>query len=516
MSLKLNRRQALKLGATGVGALFASGGRSLAAGNPKVGGTLRIGISGGNTSDLIDPALHGDAFMQCLCSGTVFDCLTEVRPDGTLGGELAESWETSKDAKTWTFKLREAEFHNGKRFDANDVIASISHHMGEASESVAKNVVSPITEMKALDPRTVSFTLEEGNADFPFLMSDYHLIMFPAENMKEAMEKGIGTGAYVLEEFDPGVRANTTRNRNDYRDDRGYFDAVQYVGINDATARSNALVTGAVDLINKVEPKTVNLLKRNEGVFISEVTGGQHYTFPMDCRSAPFSDNNVRMAMKHAINREEMVEKILSGHGAVANDQPIGSANQFFADDLEQTSYDPDKVKFYLNKAGLDSLDVTLTVSDAAFPGAVDAGQLFQESARSAGINMSLVTAPADGYWVNTWKAVPFCASYWSGRPTEDWMFSSVYQSGVPWNDAYWENERFNQLLLQGRVELDPNKRRTIYHEMQQIVQTDGGQIIPMYANYIDAASEKLRRPDTVSNAWQMDGFRAAERWSFA
>ncbi len=514
MSFELNRRRALQLGAVGAGALAA--GVKPASAEKKQGGNLRVGISGGNTVDNLDGATHTDAFMQLLCSGTIFDCLTEVKADGSLGGELAESWEASADASTWTFKLREAEFHNGKSFGADDVIASLNHHRGEKSKSAAKPIVQPIEEMTKLDDRTIRFTLKNGNADFPYLLSDYHLLMYPAEGFDEAIEKGIGTGAYTLTDFEPGVRASGEKNRNDYRDDRGHFDSVEYVGINDTAARINALVTGEVDVINKIEPKTVRLLERNKGVFVFEVTGNQHYTFPMDTRARPYEDNNVRLAMKHAIDRQALVDKVLYGHGAVANDHPIGPANQYYAPDLDQHSYDPDKAKFYLKQAGMDSLTVKLSVSDAAFPGAVDAGVLYQEAAAAGGVTIDLVREPKDGYWSNVWMKKPFCACYWSGRATEDWMFNTAYEAGVPWNDAFWNNKKFNDLLLQARVELDSDKRGALYREMQDLVRTDGGTVIPMYANYIDAASTKLQQPEQVSNAWQMDGLRIAERWSFA
>ena len=515
MSLQFNRRKALQLGAAGAGALMASAHGAMAA-EKKTGGTLRVGISGGNTVDTLDGATHTDAFMQCLCSGTVFDCMTEVKADGSLGGELAESWEASADAATWTFKLREAEFHNGKTVTPEDIMASLMHHAGEDSKSAAKPIVAPIDEMKKLDERTVRFTLKEGNADFPYLLSDYHILIYPGDNMEEAIAKGIGSGAYKLDSFEPGVRATCSKNPNDYRDDRGNFDSIEYIGINDSAARVNALVTGEVDVINKIEPKTVGLLARNKGIQISEVTGNQHYTFPMHTDTPPFDDNNIRMALKHAINRQDMVDKVLSGHGAVGNDHPIGPANQFWYSDLEQREYDPDKAKHYLKQAGLDSLDVKLHVADAAFPGAVDAGQLFQETARAAGINIDLVREPNDGYWSNVWLKKPFCACYWSGRATEDWMFNTTYERGVPWNDTNWDHEKFNKLLLEARVELDSAKRGEIYHEMQVIVRDEGGAIVPMYANYIDAASDKVAIPETVSNAWQMDGLRLAERWSFA
>ncbi|MEM1384768.1 MAG: ABC transporter substrate-binding protein, partial [Pseudomonadota bacterium] len=318
------------------------------------GGTLRIGASGGNTVDNFDGATHADFFMQLMGMGVIFDCLTEVAPDGSLRGELAESWEASADAATWTFRLREAEFHNGKSFGADDVIESLVHHSGEDSKSAAKPLVSPISEMKKLDDRTVRITLAQGNADFPYLMSDYHLLMYPAGMKDEAIAKGIGTGGYVLEDFDPGVRGLAKKNPNDYRSDRVMFDSLEVIGINDSASRINALVTGEVDVINKIEPKAVRLLARNNNIFISEVTGNQHYTFPMHTTVAPFDNNDVRMAIKFGINRAEMVQKILSGHGAVGNDHPIGPANQFFYSDLEQREFDPDRAKFHLKQAGLD------------------------------------------------------------------------------------------------------------------------------------------------------------------
>ncbi|MEM6306805.1 MAG: ABC transporter substrate-binding protein, partial [Pseudomonadota bacterium] len=262
--------------------------------------------------------------------------------------------------------------------------------------------------------------------------------------------------------------------------------------------------------------KTEPLMRANPNVKIFEVTGNQHYTFPMLTNNAPYDDSNVRKALKYAINRQEMVDKILQGHGKVGNDHPIGPANQYFAADLPQLEFDADKAAFYMKEAGLDSLNVQLSASDAAFSGAVDAAQLYQASAKGAGINIEVVQEPADGYWSNVWLKKPWCACYWSGRATEDWMFSTAYETGVPWNDTSWENARFQELLLQGRAELDSNKRRDIYTEMQTIMSEEGGTIVPMYANYVDAASSKLAHGPDIGNLWQMDSSRIIERWWFA
>ena len=510
----LDRRGLLKTGAAA--GLLTATGLPLRA-QPKSGGTLRLGLAGGNTSDSWDGRNHSDAFMQISGMGCVFDCLTEVAPDGSLRGELAESWEASADAKTWTFNLRQGvTFHNGKPFGADDVLESMAMHIGDDSKSPAKPIIAAVEEMKKLGDHQVQFVLQAGNADFPYLLSDYHLLIYPAGQIDEAIANGIGTGMYKNESFDPGVRGLYSRYADSYKSEGGYFDSIEIIGINDAAARMNAIMTNQVDAINRVDFKTEALLQRNPNVEVFEVTGNQHYTFPMHTNADPFSDNNIRLAIKYGINRQELVDKILLGHGRIGNDHPIGPANQYFADDLEQREYDPDRAKFHLKEAGLDSLDIDLSASDAAFAGAVDASQLFQATAAGAGININLVREPADGYWSNVWLKKPFCACYWSGRATEDWMFSTAYEAGVPWNDTYWEHERFNQLLLEARPELDSDKRREIYTEMQQITKDEGGVVVPMYANFVDAASTKLAKPEVVGNTWMMDGCRIAERWSFA
>ncbi|MDU8910863.1 ABC transporter substrate-binding protein [Aestuariicoccus sp. MJ-SS9] len=514
----ISRRGLLKTGAA-AGVLAASGLPLRA--QAKRGGRLRAGLSGANTSDSWDGRTHSDLFMIASAQGTVFDSLTEVAADGSLRGELATDWEATPDAKTWTFNLRQGvTFHNGKAFGADDVIASLQMHVAEGAKSAAQPIVSAITEMKKVTDHQVQFTLEAGNADFPYLMSDYHILMYPAGQIEEAIANGIGTGMYKVSSFEPGVRMVATRVDSHYKDgEAGWFDEVEYIAINDNTARMNALMTGQVDAINRIDFKTEALLRANPMIRIQEVTGNQQYTFPMLTNVAPFNDVNVRKALKYAVNRQEMVDKILLGHGRVGNDTPIGPANQYFADELEQTTYDPDKAKFYLKEAGLSSLDIDLSASNAAFEGAVDAAQLYQASAKACGININVVQEPADGYWSNVWLKKPWCACYWSGRATEDWMFATAYEEGVPWNDTQWDSEdsaRFQELLLLGRKELDSAKRSEIYTEMQMILRDEGGVVLPMFANYVQAVSNKVSNPETVGNLWQMDNGRMAERWWMA
>ncbi len=518
---KIGRRDfLLQAAAVGVGAAAAGTMFDEAkAATPKSGGHYKQGLTGGGTGDVLDPAQTLDSYMINVSFGQLRNNLTEISQSGELIGELAESWDASADAATWTFKLRQGvEFHNGKTMTAEDVVASFNHHRGEDTKSAAKGIIAPITDVKADGKDTVVFTLDGGNADFPFLVSDYHLVICPAKDDSIDWQSGVGTGSYVLKRFEPGVNTEVTRNPNYWKEGRAHFESVENLFIADAAARTNAVKTGEIHSMSNLDLKTVHLLKRDPNLQVFPVTGNKHNTLPMHCNKAPFDNNDVRLAMKYAINRGEMLQKIVKGQGELGNDNPVGPANVYRAtpEELPQRELDPEKAKFHLKKAGMDSLSVQLHVADTAFEGAVDAGQLFAESAKAAGITIEVVREPNDGYWSNVWLVKPFSASYWGGRPTEDWIFSQIYSSGADWNEAFWENERFNKLLIEARSELDAAKRRELYVEMQRIVHDDGGSIIPLFMAYTHAATKDIGLPKQMANNWELDGHKNAERWWFA
>jgi len=500
---------ALGIGAT-VGPVLMP--RAARADTPKRGGRLRIGISGGSTTDSLDPALTLDLMMQVFVYGGLGNSLVEIDADGRPAPELAESWESTPDAKNWTFKLRRGvEFHNGKTMDADDVIFSIQRHRGKGTKSAAEALLKPIVDIKKADKHRIVFELASGNADFPYIMSDYHLVVGPRDS---DFSKGVFTGAYMVREFEPGVRAFAIRNPNYFKSDRAWFDELELLGISDVNARTNALKTGQVDVMNRCERKTVRLLKRTPGIQVMRQDGYKHYTFAMRTDTAPYDDNNVRLGLKYAIDREQMVKTILRGYGTVGNDHPISRANRYYASELPQRHYDPDKARFYMKKAGISGRTFRLHTAEAAFVGAVDAAVLYEEQAAKAGIKIKAVREPNDGYWSNVWMKKPWCAVFWGGRPTEDMMFSTAYAKGAPWNDTYWDNPRFNQLLVAARAELDQKKRRAMYVEMQRLVRDDGGVVVPMFSADLAAATDKVGHGKLAVN-WELDGFRAPERWWF-
>ncbi len=501
-------RSALGLTAVSMSGLWTPG----AAQTPKKGGTFRLGMTGASVSDGLDPALNTSS-MPLLIQLLIRNTLVELDVSGQPVGDLAESWEPAPDAARWIFRLRQGvEFHNGKTLDAEDVIYSLRHHQGEESKSSAKQVVKPIKEMKADGKSAIVFTLSSAIADFPVTLCDPHLTIVPAGSN---FEDGMGTGGYTITSYAPGERCETKRNANYWKDGRAHFDEVVAIGIADPNARVNALLTGQIDVAEHVDLKIVEMLKRAPNIEIISVTGTQHYTFPMMMNVPPFDNLDVRMALKLAVDREEMLKKILNGYGKIGNDNPIAPPQRFFAADLPQRVYDPEKAKWHIEKSGAKDHVFQLHTSTEGFSGAVDAAILLKEQASKAGIKIEVIKDPADGYWKTVWRKVPWCAVGWRGRPTEDWMFTLVYAKSSNYNDTNWENPRFNELLAMARGEIDEAKRRQMYHEMQKLVRDDGATIIPLFANHVMATTNKIAHGPVSPDA-SLDGYRAPERWWFA
>jgi len=489
----MSRRDFLgRAAALGVAAPFAN---SLLAGaafaeTPAKGGTLTAGIQTGESTDSLDPASWTNQvpFVFGRCWG---EQLVELTPEGDVKPRLATEWDSNKDATKWTFKIRkDVTFHNGKTLTADDVVATMERHSDKKSKSGALGIMQGIKSITK-DGDTVVFELKSANADLPFLLEDYHLVIQP-NGGKDKPDAGIGTGPYKIETHEAGVRDVGQRYKDYWNGDKyGHADTVVILTINDPTARMSALQSGKVQIINRVEPKVVHLVKRLPGVTIQNVAGKGFYPFNMFCDTAPFDDANVRMALKLAMNRKEMLDTILRGYGSVGNDFPINKAYALFPDDVPQRAFDPDQAKHYYKKSG-HSGSILLRTSDVAFPGAVDAAQLYQQSCAKAGIDLKVERVPGDGYWSEVWNKKPFSTSYWGGRPTQDQMYSVAYISSADWNDTRFKDKDFDALIVKARGELDKEKRKSMYHQAAMTIRDKGGLLVPMFNDFIEATSSKV------------------------
>jgi len=482
---------------------------------PKAGGTFRWGIHDGNSSDTHDPGTYVTRQMIYLAH-QFRSYLTMINPDNSLGADLATAWEANADATQWTFELNpDATFHKAGPVTAKDVVASLNHHRGEDTTSAAAALLADVTDVQADGDHRVVITMARGNADLPWLMTDYHLAICPANDDGSLnWQSADGSGPYKIEEGEIGVRWFLSRH-DGWHGEGAYFDTVEMLVLNDPNARQTALVTGDVDSVSLVELKTLALLQRSPDIEIDNVASGGAITMPMHCNVSPYDDVNVRNALKLSIDRQEIIDKIAFGAATMGNDFHLAPVQPYWPDDIPQREYDPDQAKSLLKKAGHEGLEVSISTADSLFSGAVDMCVLYAEQAKAAGITVNVVREPNDGYYSDVWLKKPFCAVSWGSRPTPDVMFTLAYKDDAAWNESYWKNERFNELLIQAKAELDQGLRAEMYREMCQLMRDDGGTIIPFFNNFVYGRRKNVAHSGNLAASWECDGARAPSRWWF-
>lgn len=506
----ITRRTLLTASLVGSAMLMAGGSVFAQSPTPKRGGNFKIALNGGASTDTLDPAGYISA-LQFMLARTWGDTLVETDPvSGKAVPGLAESWETTDGGIVWSFKIRkDVRFHDGSTMTVDDVVATLRRHSDTSSKSGALGYLSSLKSVDASGDNVV-VTLTEPNADLPLILSIYNLVIQP-NGGKDNPNAGVGTGPYKIVQYAPGVRILLEKNAQDWNSNRGFVDTVEILSIADVTARTAALASGKVHFINALNPNTITMLGRMKNIKVHNTPGRSHYTMPMLVDQKPFDNVDLRLALKYAIDRELVLKQVLGGYGTIGNDFPINAAFDYFPSEIEQRPHDPDKAAFHFKKSGYDGA-IPLYAADV-MQGGVDMALILKEGAAKAGINVDVNRVPVDGYWNSVWRNKPFCVSYFGTRPTQDLIYSIEFYSKAASNESKFNNPKFDSLLLAARAETDETTRKEIYHDMAVITRDEGGSIIPVFNNYLNASGPQLQGfvPDVGNDL--SNGYIASRVW---
>ena len=418
----MGRAAALGASTAVISSLLASAD-AIAAETPRKGGLLRLGLGGGSTTDSVDITSYNDFVMIDVSRG-LFNGLIEWGEDGKPKPDLASSFEPTNGAKDWIFNLRKGvKFSDGREFTADDAVYSLNLHRGD-SKSGGAGSMKAIADVRKLDKHQIQISLAAADADLPYVLTDYHVLMIP-DGFKD-WAKPVGTGAFELEKFDPGVRISLKKVRDFWKEGRGHLDAVEVTVINDGSARINALISGQIDAINRVDHKAVAMLSKSPKVQIVRAAGGWHAVLAMEADKPPYDNPDIRLALKFATDREQILKALFSGYGTLGNDHPIPPTDPYFNNELPQRKHHPERAAFHFKKAGIAHPKILLQASDAAFNAPLTKARCFRPAARQAGIKVDLKKEPAYGFWDNVWLKGAFVGSYWGAAPPRRRCFRSL------------------------------------------------------------------------------------------
>lgn len=486
----VTRRDALKLAmVTGVSLTVAehllTNGKSVMAATPKKGGSLRMASNLHGPDDQLDPVVFTSTIDYTRGRAT-YNSLCQIGEGLVANPDLAVSFEPNKDATEWTFKLRKGvTFHDGKELTVEDVLYSMKRHQGEGSKSTIKAVLESVAEWKKSGPMEIKAIMATPNADLPVVLG-----LYQAKIVQEGSTGGgIGTGPFVMDSFQPGVKSVHVRNKNYFRDGPN-LDAVEITAITDPVARVNALLAGDMQIVANVDPQAFRQIESSSNATLLSVPAGLQMGICCLKNSAPGNNADFVLGMKYIQDRERIVKRILKGKGTVGNDTPIATAHGAdYCSELPIRPFDPDKAKFHFKKSGYSSAELFVA---PVMSGIEDACLTAQANCAKIGFDLKLKKVPTDGYWGAVWMKEPLNVVSWNMRPTANSQLAIQFAPGAAWNDTYWNNDRMGELLKLSLAETDPAKRHQYYCEMQTLVHNESGMVIPAFSNVNDGIANNV------------------------
>ena len=494
-----SRREVLKLSmATGVSLVVAehllTDGKAVMAATPKKGGSVRMASNIHGPNDNLDPVIFTSSIDYCR-GRACYNGLVQHGDDLSPQPELAESFEPNSDATEWTFKIRKGvEFHNGGELTADDVVYSMKRHQGEDSISVIKAVLDPVLEWKKVGTHEVKAILKSPNADLPVLLG-----LFQTKVVKNGTTGYVlkadgtleqnGTGPFVMDSFQPGVKSVHSRNKGYWREGAN-FDNIEITAITDPVARVNALIAGDMQLVTQIEPKAFRQIESANGVTLLSTPAALQMGICALKNSEPGSNDDFVKGLQYIQDRERVVKRILKGKGSVGNDMPISPAHGAdFCSELPQRAYDPDKAKFHFKKSGYTTAQISVGPIQA---GLEDTCLLAQANCAKIGFDLKINKVPADGYWGSVWMKDPINVVSWNMRPTANSQIAIQFAPGGTWNDTFWNNDRMGELLTLSLSTTDPAKRHALFCEMQELIHNGSGMVIPAFSNINDGIADNV------------------------
>jgi peptide/nickel transport system substrate-binding protein len=456
---------------------------------PRRGGRLTVATQSSSTADTLDPAkgaLSTDYVRAHLFYNGLTSLDKQMAPQMALAEEVA-----TEDATTWHIRLRKGVlFHDGKSLSAADVVYSLNRHNDPAVGSKVKALAEQFASVRATGPHEVEIVLKGANADLPVLLATSHFVIVKEGTTDFTM--AVGTGPFRCKEFAPGVRTIAVRNPDYWKPGLPYLDEVALFGIPDEPARLNALLSGDVDWINEVNPRSTRRVKDSPGFNLLESQGGLYTNLIVRQTVGLGRDPDFTLGMKYLIDREQIRRAVFRGYAVIGNDQPLQPGHRFHFDGLPQRPYDPERARFHLRKSR--ALDLTLpVVASVAAAGSVDMAMLMQQSALKVGVKLAVKRVSADGYWSNHWMKSPIGFGNINPRPSADMLFTQFYKSDGPWNESGWNNPQFDQLLVLARAETDFDRRKQLYADMQVLVHDKCGVAIPVFIGNLEACNSRVK-----------------------
>ncbi|WP_170760214.1 ABC transporter substrate-binding protein [Ruegeria lacuscaerulensis] len=458
------------------------------------GGTLRIQME---VHGLREPRLYEWSEHGNITRGWL-EYLIHYNNDGSFTPVLAESWETSDDAKTITIHLRQGvKWNNGDPFTADDVVHnfnlwcdgtvegnSMATRMGplvdpDTKKAIEGGIVAADEHTVVLNLPAPDITILAGIADYPAAVTH------PSLNGGNPVDNPIGTGPYMPESYSVGEKAVIVRNPDHtwWNEGNGaYVDRVEFIdyGTDPATVMA-AVEAEEVDMTYESIGEFIDILDglgmvRSEAATAATIVTRPNQSAEVDGKK-PYEDPRVRRALAMAVDNAIVLELGYAGRGKPAENHHVSPIHPEYAE-LPPLVVDPAGAMALMKEAGMENYEHELISLDDGFE--KDTTDAVAAQLRDAGFKVNRKVLPGSTFW-NDWDKYPFSSTTWNQRPLGVQVLTLAYKSGVPWNETGFNNEEFDKTLTDASAIADADKRRVLMKRLEEIMQEEGVIIQPYW-----------------------------------
>jgi len=489
------------------------------------GGIVTIGHSSGKPA-IINPILTSETISVTLMN-LIFSSLVEIDGTGKPVPDLARNWDVSKDGLVWTFSIRDdVRFHDGYPLTARDVEFTYRSIMDPENMSPMAESYKLIDRIEAEGDYIFRVVLKYPFAPFAHRISWPIVPMHLLENAKldntPFNRQPVGSGPFKLVDWTEDDTIVLDANRGYFHRGRPILDSLIFKAYSDREAALQAIAKGEMDVALNLVSSDLLFVSRRGGFRIYSAPGASYYAIIFNLNSPPFKDIRVRMALDHAIDRESIVNNQLKGYSSICTG-PFNVNSWAYNPEIQPTPYRMDYVKGLLSQAGWEDTDgdgildkdgmpfeFSLTV-----PGTSDSLERIALAIRAqlmkAGIRVKLVHTDGSGMYRTPFQAI---LAKISAGADPDYAYRLWHSEGGNVNIASYSNRFVDELLEQGRMTADFEKRKAIYQKIHEIIHDDcpaiflasGCEFIGSNYRFINARFSSTLHFLMTTKDWQLVG----------
>lgn len=472
----------------------ASSSSSSSAAPRQKGGNLRVGLTGGSSTDTLNPFYGGISAIGTARAQQLYQPLVQLSNQAQVQYVLAEEIIPHGSTSEWYIKLRKGvTFHDGKAFGADDVLYTLRTILNPKKPLGGAEVLAPVDlkGLKKIDEHTVKVPMTSPFGSFVEQLAAFWYFLYIAPDGWTQKKTPNGTGPFKYQSFTAGQQSVFARNDNYWKPGLPLLDSVTIIDFNDPTAVQNALTSNTIDATGQLSGAQMKILQQTPGITAVPSKTGAIEPFTMRVDVKPFDDVNVRQAMRLVVDRPAFIASTLDGFGTVAAD--VTSPYDPDYDTSLHREQDIPMAKSLLKKAGYDgNLKVTLYTSLAINSSALNMATLLKQQASAAGITINISqVSPGAFFGPNYYTKVPFSQIYYDYSP----YLAQVAQTFLPtspYKEVHFNDPKYTKLYGEANKTESASLRKEILHQMQQIDFTQGGYIIPCFVDSLDAYSSKV------------------------